>query len=72
MFTNNNLKVALAGIHRQVEDTPGGHNWASAFAEVPDTKVVAIYDKDQKPGMNFKIHGLIPGVKCTNITTTMT
>jgi len=54
MFTNNNLKVALAGIHRQVEDTPGGHNWASAFAEVPDTKVVAIYDKDQKTRDEFQ------------------
>ena len=39
------LRVAVAGCHRQVTDTPGSHNWATAFAAVPDTRVVAVYDR---------------------------
>ena len=39
------LRVAVAGCHRQVTNRPGSHNWAAAFAEVPDTRVVAVYDR---------------------------
>ena len=39
------LRVAIAGCHRMVSAAPGGHNWASGFAEVPETRVVAVYDK---------------------------
>ena len=39
------LRVAVAGCHRQVTSRPGSHNWATAFAEVPDTQVVAVYDR---------------------------
>ena len=38
------LRVAVAGCHRQVTGKPGSHNWATAFAEVADTRVVAVYD----------------------------
>ncbi|MDE0448743.1 MAG: Gfo/Idh/MocA family oxidoreductase [Spirochaetaceae bacterium] len=39
------LRVAVAGCHRQVTRKPGSHNWAAAFAEVADTRVVAVYDR---------------------------
>ena len=39
------LRVAVAGCHRQVTGKPGSHNWAAAFAEVPETQVVAVYDR---------------------------
>lgn len=39
------LRVAVAGCHRQVTGKPGSHNWAAAFADVPETQVVAVYDR---------------------------
>ncbi len=39
------LRVAVAGCHRQVTSKPGSHNWATAFAEAPETQVVAVYDR---------------------------
>ena len=39
------LRVAVAGCHRQVTSRPGSHNWATAFAEVADVQVVAVYDR---------------------------
>lgn len=39
------LRVAIAGCHRMVSPAPGSHNWASGFAGVPETRVVAVYDK---------------------------
>lgn len=38
------LRVAIAGCHRMVTPTPGSHNWASAFAAVPETQIVAVFD----------------------------
>ena len=38
------LRVAVAGCHRQVTRLPRSHNWAAAFAEVPETRVAAVYD----------------------------
>ena len=32
------LRVAVAGCHRQVTREPRSHNWAAAFAEVPETR----------------------------------
>ena len=48
------LRVALAGVHRQTDKALGGHNWASAFAEVPETSVVAIFDKDEDTRKQFQ------------------
>ena len=39
------LRVAVAGCHRQVTSRPGSHNWATAFAEVADVQMVAVYDR---------------------------
>ena len=39
------LRVAVAGCHRQVTREPRSHNWATAFAEVPETRVAAVYDR---------------------------
>ena len=48
------LRVALAGVHRQIDSKLGGHNWASAFAEVPETAVVAISDGDAGTRQQFQ------------------
>jgi predicted dehydrogenase len=42
---NEPLRVAIAGCHRMVNRTPGSHNWATAFDAVPETKIVAVFDK---------------------------
>ncbi len=39
------LRVAIAGCHRMLDRTPANHNWAAAFAAVPETRVVAVFDK---------------------------
>lgn len=38
-------RVAIAGCHRMLARTPGSHNWAAAFAAVPETAVVAVFDR---------------------------
>lgn len=38
------LRVAISGCHRMTTPVLGSHNWASAFAAVPDTTVVAVFD----------------------------
>ncbi len=48
------LRVALAGVHRQVDSKLAGHNWASAFAEVPETTVVAVYDRGPETRQQFQ------------------
>ena len=48
------LRVAVAGCHRQVTNRPGSHNWATAFAEVPDTRVVAVYDRGAATREEFR------------------
>ena len=44
MTIGGRLRVAIAGCHRLVSKQPGRHNWAAAFAAVPDTEVVACFD----------------------------
>ncbi|HEX5415175.1 MAG TPA: Gfo/Idh/MocA family oxidoreductase [Chloroflexota bacterium] len=39
------LRVAIAGCHRMLDRTPANHNWAAAFAAVPETELVAVFDK---------------------------
>ena len=48
------LRVAVAGCHRQVTSKPGSHNWATAFAEVADTRVVAVYDRGADTRAEFR------------------
>ena len=48
------LRVAVAGCHRQVTNRPGSHNWATAFAEVPETQVVAVYDRGADTRAEFR------------------
>ena len=48
------LCVAMAGCHRQVTGKPGSHNWATAFAEVADTRVVAVYDRGADTRAEFR------------------
>lgn len=38
------LRVAFAGVHRQLNQNPGSHNWATGFCRVPETRAVAVYD----------------------------
>ncbi|MBX3011419.1 MAG: Gfo/Idh/MocA family oxidoreductase [Caldilineaceae bacterium] len=37
-------RVAIAGCHRMVTRPLAGHNFASAFAAVPETEIVAVFD----------------------------
>ena len=48
------LRVAVAGCHRQVTGKPGSHNWATAFAAVADTRVVAVYDRGAGARAEFR------------------
>ncbi len=48
------LRVAVAGCHRQVTRRPGSHNWATAFAQVPETRVVAVYDRGADTRAEFR------------------
>ncbi len=41
----NKLRVAIAGCHRMLTRTPGSHNFAAAFHAVPETEVVAVFDR---------------------------
>ncbi|MBM4438129.1 MAG: Gfo/Idh/MocA family oxidoreductase, partial [Actinobacteria bacterium] len=38
-------KVAIAGCHRMLARTPQSHNWAAAFAAVPETRIAGVFDK---------------------------
>src|SRR5437868_13184623 len=38
------MRVAFAGVHRQLDRTPANHNWAAAFALEPRTAVVGVFD----------------------------
>ena len=48
------LRVAVAGCHRQVTREPRSHNWAAAFAEVPETRVAAVYDRGADTRAEFR------------------
>jgi UDP-N-acetyl-2-amino-2-deoxyglucuronate dehydrogenase len=39
-------RVAIAGCHRMLERRVANHNWAAAFAAVPSTQIVAVFDRD--------------------------
>lgn len=39
-------RVAIAGCHRMLERRVANHNWAAAFAAVPASQVVAVFDRD--------------------------
>ncbi len=41
---SDTLRVAFAGVHRQLTQDPGSHNWATGFSRVADTAAVAVYD----------------------------
>ncbi|MEZ4732872.1 MAG: hypothetical protein R3E79_37705 [Caldilineaceae bacterium] len=38
-------RIAIAGCHRMTSRKLSSHNFAAAFAAVPDTEVVAIFDR---------------------------
>lgn len=38
------LTVAIAGCHRMLNRKPGSHNFATAFCQVEETEVVAVFD----------------------------
>jgi predicted dehydrogenase len=46
-------RVAITGCHRMLERTPAGHNWAAAFAAVPETKIVAVHDYSDETRQRF-------------------
>lgn len=39
-------RVAIAGCHRMLERRVANHNWAAAFAAVPTSQIVAVFDHD--------------------------
>jgi predicted dehydrogenase len=48
------LRVAIAGCHRMLSRTPGSHNWGAAFAAVPETEVVAVFDRGAETREAFR------------------
>lgn len=38
-------RVAIAGCHRMLDKKPANHNWASAFDALPETDIIAIFDR---------------------------
>ena len=48
------LRIAIAGCHRMVTPTPGAHNWAAGFAAVPETRVVAVFDRGAETREEFR------------------
>ncbi len=47
------VRVAIAGCHRMLQTQLAGHNFASAFAAVPETEVVAVYDRGAETRADF-------------------
>jgi UDP-N-acetyl-2-amino-2-deoxyglucuronate dehydrogenase len=47
------LRVAIAGCHRMLQPQLAGHNFASAFAAVPETEIVAVYDSGPETRADF-------------------
>ncbi|MFZ1753460.1 MAG: Gfo/Idh/MocA family oxidoreductase [Caldilineaceae bacterium] len=46
-------RVAIAGCHRMLQPQLAGHNFASAFAAVPETEIVAVYDRGAETRADF-------------------
>ena len=38
------LRVGIAGCHRMLDRVPQSHNWAAAFAAVPETEIAGVFD----------------------------
>lgn len=47
------LRVAIAGCHRMLKPQLAGHNFAAAFAAVPETEIVAVYDRGPETRAEF-------------------
>lgn len=47
------LRVAIAGCHRMLQPQLAGHNFASAFAALPETEIVAVYDRGPETRADF-------------------
>ncbi|MBM4436207.1 MAG: Gfo/Idh/MocA family oxidoreductase [Actinobacteria bacterium] len=55
------LRVAMAGVHRSLSRSPAGHNWAAAFAAVPETEMVAVFDRGAETRAMFRdVWGELP------------
>ena len=55
------LRVAIAGCHRMLDRVAQSHNWATAFAAVPETEIVGVFDYGAETRQAFKaIWGDIP------------
>lgn len=53
MTEQGRLRVAIAGCHRQLNRTPGSHNWATGFDAVPETQIVAVFDRGAETRQQF-------------------
>lgn len=51
---NEKLRVAFSGVHRQLTENPGAHNWATGFNRVSDTVAVAVYDRKAEVREQFR------------------
>ena len=55
------LRVAIAGCHRMLDRVAQSHNWATAFAAVPETEIVGVFDYGAETRQAFKaVWGDIP------------
>ena len=48
------LRVAIAGCHRMLTRHLEAHNWASAFDAVPETPIVAVFDRGDATRREFQ------------------
>ncbi len=48
------LRVGIVGCHRMLDRTPQSHNWASAFAAVPETEIAGVFDYGDETRAAFK------------------
>ncbi|MBI3961018.1 MAG: Gfo/Idh/MocA family oxidoreductase [Chloroflexi bacterium] len=47
------MRVAIAGCHRMLQPQLAGHNFASACAALPETEMVAVYDRGAETRADF-------------------
>jgi predicted dehydrogenase len=47
------VRVAFAGVHRQLDRRLANHNWAAAFAADPRTEVVGVFDRGAETRAQF-------------------
>lgn len=48
------LRVAIAGCHRMLSRTQISHNFSAASHNVPESKVVAVFDKNMETRNQFR------------------